>query len=452
MLQYSFAIKSTKLILELDIVPEMKNHRTTAGGRGARRRRKKRRKMLQSNYEQNNDQDFAVTIREGIDEPVLYQSDNMQGGHNPSPAQARPVPSRVYSPAQARPVPNRVHSFPNKHMLREIQMRRSGSFPEECDRYQTEVEEPNLRHSKEIVTFEHLNNIGQVKHSGNEKHLMTLMLSQMKNMKEQIINLKSEQIKTMKRQEQMQNALGKIKEHKEKLLYCFHCNMYSGEVHFCTEEQQWIHLDRFNRITIYSDTIEGATPRQENDLLVGNFKPCVIRMDKFTIDERETIVREKKKKKAEMEEQQEIKKDAQRLTQIMNKIFGESSNLEITKDLHKDLNLSLYKTEDEGTRKKWKKSHDLPNTPRKILSSEQEFEEFCWLCTKNKKILDKHNEMARERQEETKREKQKQRERERQEEEQHEEICKQQEQIRQIRRRQNYAFEENFRMMNLYHN
>ena len=100
-LQYSFAIKSTKLILELDIVPEMKNHRTTAGGRGARRRRKKRREMLQSDYEQNNDQDFAVTIRGGIDEPVLDQSDNMQGGHNPSPAQASSQQSIQPSPGQA---------------------------------------------------------------------------------------------------------------------------------------------------------------------------------------------------------------------------------------------------------------------------------------------------------------------------------------------------------------
>ena len=115
-------------------------------------------------------------------------------------------------------------------------MPRSANIPEEWARYQTNVrEEPDNRHSRQIVTFEHPGNkIGNVQHSGNEKHLMTLMLSQMKNMKEEIINLKSEQIQTMKRQEQMQSALGKICEHKEKLVYCFHCKMYSGEVHFCT--------------------------------------------------------------------------------------------------------------------------------------------------------------------------------------------------------------------------
>ena len=146
-------------------------------------------------------------------------------------------------------------------------MRRSANIPEECARYQTDVrEEPDLRHSRQIVTFEHPNNIGKVQHSGNEKHLITLMLSQMKNMKEQIINLKSEQIQTMKRQEQMQNALGKIKEHKEKLVYCFHCNMYSGEVHFCKREEQWIHLDRYNRLVIYSSTESGATPKNNNDV------------------------------------------------------------------------------------------------------------------------------------------------------------------------------------------
>ena len=46
-LQYSFAIKSTKLTLEVDIVPGVDNHQTTAGGRGSRRRRRKRREMLQ---------------------------------------------------------------------------------------------------------------------------------------------------------------------------------------------------------------------------------------------------------------------------------------------------------------------------------------------------------------------------------------------------------------------
>jgi hypothetical protein len=332
-------------------------------------------------------------------------------------------------------------------------MPRSANIPAEWARYQTDVrEEPDERHSRQIVTFEHPGNkIGKVQQSeiNNEKHLITLMLSQMKNMKEQIINLKSEQIQAMKRQEQMQNALGKIREHKEKLVYCFHCNMYTGEVHFCTREKQWIHLDRFNRITIYSDTEEGATPRQENYLLGSEFEHDVIRMKKFAIDERETIMIEKKEKKAEMEKQQRIKKDAQQLSQLMNIIFGESSNLEITEELN--TNLDEFRKSN-----KWNIVNTClgyhPDTPRGILSSEQ-WSSFHFLRNNDKKVLDKHNKMAREKQKET--------ERKRQEEEQQEEICKRQEQrqreeqreqIMQIRRRQNDAFEENFRMVNLYHN
>lgn len=43
-LDYSFAIKNTKLTFDVDILPGEENHYTVAGGRGARRRRRTRRK------------------------------------------------------------------------------------------------------------------------------------------------------------------------------------------------------------------------------------------------------------------------------------------------------------------------------------------------------------------------------------------------------------------------
>lgn len=43
-LDYSFAIKNTKLTFDVDILPWEENHYTVAGGRGARRRRRRRRK------------------------------------------------------------------------------------------------------------------------------------------------------------------------------------------------------------------------------------------------------------------------------------------------------------------------------------------------------------------------------------------------------------------------
>jgi hypothetical protein len=42
-IKYSFAINSTKLTLDVDILPWVENHHTTAGGRGSRKRRKRRR-------------------------------------------------------------------------------------------------------------------------------------------------------------------------------------------------------------------------------------------------------------------------------------------------------------------------------------------------------------------------------------------------------------------------
>ena len=43
-LNYSFAIKNTKLTLDVDVLLGEENHYTVAGGRGARRRRTKRRR------------------------------------------------------------------------------------------------------------------------------------------------------------------------------------------------------------------------------------------------------------------------------------------------------------------------------------------------------------------------------------------------------------------------
>ena len=232
----------------------------------------------------------------------------------------------------------------------------------------------------------------------------------------------------------MRNALKRICEHKEKEVYCFHCHIYTEAVHYCTMEKQWIHQDRYNRQIIYSSTEVGATPKNPNDV-----SDILFTMDipKFAVDNR-TSIRDVRK---------ETQHSAKVLSYHMEIIFGEHANLEINKEVNQQLN---FKTHEEFKNSKawFTVNSNLSYNP--ILSYDQwnVFNEL----RKNGKVLDRYNVLAKE--------KQKEAEKKRQEERQQEEICKRQEQrqreeqrkqIMQIRQRQNDAFEESVRMINLYH-
>jgi len=62
-LNYSFAIKNTKLTLDVDVLLGEENHYTVAGGRGARRRRTKRRRESGHVYQRNTPTTEAETPR-----------------------------------------------------------------------------------------------------------------------------------------------------------------------------------------------------------------------------------------------------------------------------------------------------------------------------------------------------------------------------------------------------
>ena len=125
----------------------------------------------------------------------------------------------------------------------------------------------------------------------------------------------------------MWNALKRICEHKEKQVYCFHCSMYTGEVHFCTREKQWIHMDRYNRLIIYSSTELGATPKNNNDVSDVLY---TIELGKFEIDNRTGI----------RDDRRETQEKAGTLWQLMNIFLYK--NVELTKDLNKNLDESRF--------------------------------------------------------------------------------------------------------------
>jgi hypothetical protein len=87
-----------------------------------------------------------------------------------------------------------------------------------------------------------------------------------------------------------------------KNVYCWHCKLYTGAVNFCLSASKWIHLDRFNRITTYAATENGATPTHPNDL-----------------DNQDEIIRVKNKEKAER------KKQAQATQELMLKRDAEEA-------------------------------------------------------------------------------------------------------------------------------
>jgi hypothetical protein len=91
------------------------------------------------------------------------------------------------------------------------------------------------------------------------------MMNQMKNMQCEINDLKIEQKQIRKTSEKMQNSIQRFREYKEKDLFCWHCRIYAPAVHYCTVKKQYIHLDRFNRLIIYSSTEEGANPKDPSD-------------------------------------------------------------------------------------------------------------------------------------------------------------------------------------------
>ena len=155
-LQYSFAIKSTKLTLEVDIVPGVEN-RHTAGGRGSRRRRKKRKEMQQLHYKQRKeeqppDDDFSVVI-EHTDEALPVQS-------------MATVLARSYDARWPQFQP-KIHG----HVLRELHQPRSHNIPAEWARSQTDVTEaPDEQHSRQTISFQHPGTkIGKMANTGKEQ-------------------------------------------------------------------------------------------------------------------------------------------------------------------------------------------------------------------------------------------------------------------------------------------
>jgi hypothetical protein len=306
-----YTVSGDECTITVQFLGENKRVKRTAGGRGSRARRLKRRELqkLQQLQEQDNelpndtiennipddfsDDDFSVQVTEGGPDvqtwplplqPVILARPTwgQPGGQNSSPASFQQLLPHN-QPDWARPQTH-APDGPATSFLHPGTGFGISSIP---DRWP--------RQEKMIAKNENNN---------NTEHLLTLMMNQMKNMHCEINDLKIEQKQIRKTSEKMQNSIHKFREYKEKDLFCWHCQIYAPAVHYCTVKNQYIHLDRFNRLIIYSSTEEGANPKDPSDIGDG----YRMSIPKFQIDNRNEIIeiRNEVLRKEEVKRQEEM--------------------------------------------------------------------------------------------------------------------------------------------------
>jgi hypothetical protein len=226
------------------------------------------------NYAQEALQKFRLKLLSIIDEkcPVQY---SIKGDEH---TRALPVPTWATVLARYNDVPGGQHSSPALHqqLLPHIQA--------EWARTQDHrTIPPDGRNSSLATGFQYPGTglrvssiperwpkqekmIAKNEKMNNAEHLLTLLMNQIKSMQSELSELKNEQKQINKTSDKMQNSIKRFREYKEKDLFCWHCQIYAPAVHYCTVKNQYIHLDRFNRLIIYSSTEEGATPKDPNDI------------------------------------------------------------------------------------------------------------------------------------------------------------------------------------------
>jgi len=290
----NYTVGGDECTIKVQFLGETKRVKRTAGGRGSRARRRKRRELqkLQQLREQNNEQpngsiednfpdnysddDFSVRVRESG--PVVHT--------RPLPVQpvilARPtwgqLGVRNSSPALSQQlIQHRQQDWPGPQ---------TGYTPDDLA---TSFLHPEPRFGVSSIHDRWTKQeamIAKCENSNNTKHLLTLMKNQMENMKCEISDLKIEQQQLRKTSEKMQTSIQRFREVKERDLFCWHCRTYAPALHYCTEQNQYVHLDRYNRMITYSSTEAGANPKKPEDIGVGK----IINLPKFQIDNRIEII------------------------------------------------------------------------------------------------------------------------------------------------------------------
>ena len=318
-----YTVSGDECTITVQFLGENKRVKRTAGGRGSRARRRKRRELqkLEQLREQNNelpngtienniqddysDDDFSVQVTEGgLDvqtwplpvQPVIFARPTwcQPGGQVSSQAllqQLLPHGQRDWPGPQTGYTGGRNSS---PALSQQLLPHRQLDWPGPQTGYTPDGPATNFLHHEPKLGVSSIHDrwtrqekiIAKSENHNNTEHLLTLMKNQMENMQGEISDLKIEQQQLRKTSEKMQTSIQRFREVKERDLFCWHCRTYAPALHYCTEQNQYVHLDRYNRMITYSSTEAGANPKDPEDAGVGK----IINLPKFQIDNRIEII------------------------------------------------------------------------------------------------------------------------------------------------------------------
>jgi len=297
-LNYSFAIKNTKLTLDVDVLPGEENHYTVAGGRGSRRRRTRRRKESGNVYQRNTPAAEAETPGTKLPDarsrpgptltvkPVHASQPKKQCDRCPlvcvcvpeSMPKSIPLPSsRSERPTSTTPeVPFRkvAELLDDKNKKRDLNDQPwfydSISQQQISDLLQEKGKEGDfvIRESSKYEQFV----LSWKTPSMQVGHAEIIMQDEMYFMErrdwekfdslEALVKFYVENgyiIRPLRNKlMHKKDAETRGKRSVAKRIYCFFCCQYHGQVHFCPRTLQWRNVDLFLLMEIIGDTRESV--------------------------------------------------------------------------------------------------------------------------------------------------------------------------------------------------
>jgi len=300
-LNYSFAIKNTKLTLDVDVLLGEENHYTVAGGRGARRRRTKRRRESGHVYQRNTPTTEAETPRNELpnarsrpgptltEKPVHASQPKKQCDRCPlvcvcvpesmpqSMPKSVPLPSsRSERPASTTPeVPFRkvAKLLDDKNKMRDL-----NDQPWFYDSISRQQVSDLLLEKGEIGDF-------VIRESSNYGHFVLSWRGDEMQVHHELITVLDGKYFVEQREEKFDSLEALVKfyveigyiirplknkmKHKKdaetrgkrslaKRIFCFLCTEYHGQVHFCHRTQVWRNVDTSLFMEIIGNTRESV--------------------------------------------------------------------------------------------------------------------------------------------------------------------------------------------------
>jgi len=306
-LNYSFAIKNTKLTLDVDILPWEENHYTVAGGRGARRRRKRRRKESGHVSQRNTPTAEAETPRNILPDARSQPRPTLtEKPVHTSPVPPVPPPPWYRAPSQPTEPCGRCPlvctcmpstssgserpalQVPTTRRVRGMDLPTTPEEPlrkvaELLDKQNQKIDLNDQPWFFDSISRQQVSDLLQdkgkigdfvVRESSKYGHYALSWKDPEKKIRHMDLGKKRFDSLEALVQSYVKSGLiirplrNKLMHKKDaetrgkrslaKRIFCFFCNQYHGPVHFCHRTQKWRHVDTFLMMEIVGDTRESV--------------------------------------------------------------------------------------------------------------------------------------------------------------------------------------------------